>query len=58
MAHLGSALSKVAPFMRGSVAEAIGSSAIGAIDDTGAARVLDSGHCLFVLAMTMSESWT
>lgn len=48
-ADLGGALAEVRPLVRGRVGEAVGHGAVGAVDDTRAARVLDAGDRLFIL---------
>jgi len=54
--HLGSSLTKVAPFVRAGIAKAIGYSPIGAINDTGATGMFNSRDGFFILSIAKVES--
>ena len=50
------ALTKVSPLVRGGVGEAVGHGTVGAVDDTGATGVLDSGNGLFIRVHGLGEN--
>jgi hypothetical protein len=54
--HLWSSLTEVAPFVRAGIAKAIGYSPIGAINDTGATGMFNSGDCFFILSIAKVKS--